>query len=178
MFMFRRVAFCEKLLFQMTSTLTQEQKDRIEAKRQLALQRRNERQRLQNPQSSATVLDNSSHVSSNAREWHPPAHSQLCVAANSCAVKTNSFSLAPYSKQTHNEEGRKFSQFVHQRKPLLPAGVVVTGNCQLLSKERFIVKVPYQEQLIEIFKSLDSKVYGKLRSFHCHVLLTYLNRFL
>jgi len=158
----------------MTSTLTQEQKERIEAKRQLALQRRNERQRLQNPQSSATVLDNSSHISSNAGERHPPAHSQLCVAANSCAVKTNSF----YSKQTHNEEGRKFSQFVHQRKPFLPAVVVVTGNCQLLSKERFIVKVPYQEQLIEIFKSLDSRVYGKLRSFHCHVLLTYLNRFL
>jgi len=173
--MFRRVVFCEKLLFQMTSTLTQEQKERIEAKRQLALQRRNERQRLQNPQSSATVLDNSSHLSSNARDWHPPAHSQLCAAANSCAVKTNSFSLAPYSKQTHNEEGRKFSQFVHRRKPFLSAGVVVTGNCQLLSKERFSVIVPYQEQLIEIFKSIDSKVYSKLQNFHCHIVLTYLN---
>jgi SWI/SNF-related matrix-associated actin-dependent regulator 1 of chromatin subfamily A len=144
----------------MTSTLTQEQKERIEAKRQLALQRRNERQRLQNSQSSVTVLDNLSHISSNARDWHPPAHRQSCVATNSCAVKTNSFSLAPYSKQTHNEEGRKCSQFVHQRKPFLSAGVVVTGNCQLLSKERFIVIVPYQEQLIEIFKSIDSKVYN------------------
>lgn len=161
----------------MTSTLTQEQKERIEAKRQLALQRRNERQRLQNSQSSAMVLDNA-HISSNAREWHPPAQSQLCVAANSCAVKTNSFSSAPYSKQTHNEEGRKFSQYVHQRKPFLSAGAVVTGNCQLLSKERFIVIVPYQEQLIEIFKSIDSKVYSKLQNFHCYIVLTYLNRFL
>lgn len=177
MLMFRHV-FCEKLLFQMTPTLTQEQKERIEAKRQLALQRRNERQRLQNPQSSAIVLDNSSHISSNAREWHPPAQSQLCVAANSCAVKANSFSIAPYSKQTHNEEGRKFSQFVHQRKPFLSAGVAVTGNCQLLSKERFIVIVPYQEQLIEIFKSIDSKVYSKFQSLHCHIVLTYLNHLL
>lgn len=178
MFMFRRVVFYEKLLFQMTSTLTQEQKERIEAKRQLALQRRNERQRLQNPQSPAAVLDNSSHISPNTREWHPPAYSQLCVAANSCAVKSNSFSLAPYSKQRQNEEGRKFSQFVHQRKPSLSSGVVVTGSCQLLSKERFIVIVPYQEQLIEIFKSIDSKVYSKLQSFHCHIVLTYLNCFL
>ena len=176
--MFGRVVFCEKLLFQMTSALTQEQKERIEAKRQLALQRRNERQRLQSPQSSATVLDNLSHTSSNAKDWHPPAHRQLYVAANSCALKTNSFSLAPYSKQTHNEEGRKCSQFVHQRKPFLSAGVVVTGNCQLLSKERFIVIVPYQEQLIEIFKSIDSKVYSKLQSFHCDVVLKYLNSLL
>jgi len=160
MFLFRRVVFYEKL-FQMTSTLTPEQKERIEAKRQQALQRRNERQRLQNSQSSATVLDNSSHVSTNAREWHPPAHSQLCVAANPCAIKTNSFSVAPYSKQTLNEEGRKFNHFIHQRNPLLSAGVVVTGNCQLLSEERFTVIVPYQEQLIEIFKSIDSKVYSK-----------------
>lgn len=176
--MFRRVVFCKKLLFQMTSTLTQEQKERIEAKRQLALQRRNERQRLQSPQSSVTVLDNLSHISSNARDWHPPAHRQLCVSANSCAVKTNSFSLAPYSKQTHNKDRRKCSQFVHQRKPFLSAGLVVTGNCQLLSKERFNVIVPYQEQLIEIFKSIDSKVYSKLQSFHCQIVLTYLNHLL
>lgn len=162
----------------MTSTLTKEQKERIEAKRQLALQRRNERQRLQNPQSCATVLDNSSHVSSNAREWRPPARSQLCVPANAWAVKTKSLSFAPYSEQTHKEEERKFSQFVHQRKPSLSGVVVVTGNCQLFSKERFVVVVPYQEQLIEIFKSIDSRVYSKLESFHCHIVLTYLNRFL
>lgn len=162
----------------MTSTLTKEQKERIEAKRQLALQRRNERQRLQNQQSSATILDNSSHISPNAREWHPPAHSQLRVSANSCAVKTNSFRIAPNSKQTRNEEGRKFTQFVNQKNTFLSPGVVVTGSCQLLSKERFMVIVPYQEQLIEIFKSIDSKVYSKLQSLHCHLVLTYLNQFL
>jgi hypothetical protein len=162
----------------MTSTLTKEQKEKIEAKRQLALQRRHERQRLQNLQSSATILDNSSHISSSAREWHPPARSQLYVSANSCAVKTNSFKIAPNSKQTLNEEGRKFSQSVHPRKTFLSPGVMVTGSCQLLSKGRFIVMVPYQEQLIEIFKSIDSKVYSKLQSFHCQVILTYLNQFL
>uniref|UniRef100_A0A2Z5TRI1 Putative SWI/SNF-related matrix-associated actin-dependent regulator of chromatin subfamily A-like protein 1 n=1 Tax=Reticulitermes speratus TaxID=60591 RepID=A0A2Z5TRI1_9NEOP len=140
----------------MTSTLTKEQKEIIEAKRQLALQRRNERLRLQNQQSHITAVDNSSHISSNARDWHPPAHNQLCVTASTCAVK----SLTPYSKQTHKEEGRKFSQFVHQKKPSLSTGVVITGNCQLLSKERFVVIVPYQEQLIEMFKSIDSKVYN------------------
>jgi hypothetical protein len=149
----------------MTSTLTKEQKERIEAKRQLALQRRNERQRLQNQQPSVTIVDNSSCISSNAREWHSPAHSQLCVSANTCTVKTDSFSFTPYKKQTHKKEEKKFSQFVHQR-PSLSTGVKITGNCQLLSKERFSVIVPYQEQLIEIFKSIDSKVYGKLQSFH------------
>jgi hypothetical protein len=32
--------------------------------------------------------------------------------------------------------------------------------------------------LIEMFKSIDSKVYSKLQSFHCHVVLSYLNWFL
>jgi hypothetical protein len=32
--------------------------------------------------------------------------------------------------------------------------------------------------LIEIFKSIDSKVYSKFQSVHCHVVVRYLNWFL
>ena len=38
----------------------------------------------------------------------------------------------------------------------------VKGNCVLISRERFTVLVPYQAQLIGIFKTIPSRSYGKL----------------
>jgi hypothetical protein len=158
----------------MTSTLTKEQKEIIETKRQLALERRNERQRLLNQHSSCTNASSSSSKSLNAREGLPASHSQR-VSSNTPSIKDNSFGLKPSSKQTHKIAQIDFRQFVHQRSTSLSTGEVVTGNCQLLSKERFAVAVPYQEQLIDIFKSIDSKVYGKLHfcSTFCRELVNY-----
>jgi hypothetical protein len=147
----------------MTSALTKEQKERIEAKRQLALRRRNERQILQNQLPSSSNVNGSSNKSSNSGEWHRP-HYQPCVTPSTCIAKRNSFVLNPYTKQTHKKAESNSRQFVHQRNTSLPTGDMVTGSCQLLSKERFTVTVPYQEQLIDIFKSLDSKIYGKILS--------------
>ncbi|PNF23884.1 hypothetical protein B7P43_G13718, partial [Cryptotermes secundus] len=155
----------------MTSALTKEQKERIEAKRQLALQRRNERQRLQNQNPSLSNVNSSSDKSSNPEECHR-THDQQCVIPNTCIVKRDSFALNPYTKQTRKEANCNPRQtvhnhkvyfgsrrFVHQRNNSFSTAEVVTGSCKLLSKERFIVVVPYQEQLIDIFKSLGSKIY-------------------
>lgn len=38
----------------------------------------------------------------------------------------------------------------------------VKGNCVLISRDRFTVVVPYQAQLIGIFKTIPSKRYGKI----------------
>jgi len=38
----------------------------------------------------------------------------------------------------------------------------VKGNCVLISRQRFTVVVPYQAQLIGIFKTIPSRSYGKL----------------
>jgi SWI/SNF-related matrix-associated actin-dependent regulator 1 of chromatin subfamily A len=147
----------------MTSTLTEEQKEIIEAKRQLALQRRNERQKLKNQHSSFTTVNSLSNKSPNTREWRPSSRNELYVSADTSNVKKDSFALKSFSKQTRKDPRNEFRQFVHERNPL-STREVVTGNCQLLSKERFTVNVPYQEQMIDIFKSIDSKVYGKLVS--------------
>jgi hypothetical protein len=148
----------------MTSALTKEQKERIEAKRQLALQRRNERQRLQNQHPSLSNVNSSSDKSSNSEEWHR-THNQQCVIPNTCIAKSDSFALNPYTKQNQKEAKSNPRQFVHRGNTSFSTAEVVTGSCKLLSKERFTVVVPYHEQLIDIFKSLDSKIYGKILSF-------------
>jgi hypothetical protein len=163
-YMNKCAVICEILLLQMTSALTKEQKERIEAKRQLALQRRNERQRLQNQHPSLSNVNSSSDISSNSGEWHR-THNQQCVVPNTCIVKRDSFTLNAYTKQTKKKAESNPRQFVHQRSTSFSTAEIVTGSCTLLSKERFTVIVPYQEQLIDIFKSLDSKIYGKTLSF-------------
>lgn len=37
----------------------------------------------------------------------------------------------------------------------------VCGHCELISKERFTVHVGYHKQLIDTFKTISSKLYGK-----------------
>jgi hypothetical protein len=155
---------CETLLLQMTSVLTKEQKEKIEAKRQLALQRRNERQRLQNQHPSLSNVTSSSAKPSNSGEWHQP-HNQPRHTPNTCIVKRDSCALKWYPKQIHEKSKSNPRQLVHQRNSSLSTAEVITGSCKLLSKERFAVIVPYQEQLIDIFKSLDSKIYGKVLGF-------------
>jgi hypothetical protein len=160
----KRGVICETLFQQMTSILTKEQKERIEAKRQLALQRRNERQRLQNQNPSLSNVNSLSDKPSNSGEWHPP-HNQPRHTPDTCIVKKDSYFFKTYTKQIQEKSKSNLRQLVLQRNTSLPTGEVITGSCKLLSKERFAVTVPYQEQLIDIFKSLDSKMYGKIVGF-------------
>lgn len=39
----------------------------------------------------------------------------------------------------------------------------VRGTCEIISKERFTVHVSYHQQLIDTFKTISSKNYGKLK---------------
>jgi hypothetical protein len=87
-----------------------------------------------------------------------------------CIVKRDSFALNPHTKQTEKKAESNHRQFVHQRNTSFSTAEIVTGSCTLLSKERFTVIVPYQEQLIDIFKSLDSKIYGKTLEFLLDIL--------
>lgn len=38
---------------------------------------------------------------------------------------------------------------------------LISGTCELTSKERFTVHVSYHKQLIDTFKTIQSKLYGK-----------------
>ena len=49
----------------------------------------------------------------------------------------------------------------------------VKGNCVLISRQRFTVVVPYQAQLIGIFKTIPSRSYGKIDSLAIFILETH-----
>lgn len=39
--------------------------------------------------------------------------------------------------------------------------IIIHGTCELVSKDRFTIHVAYHQQLINIFKSIQNKHYGK-----------------
>lgn len=45
--------------------------------------------------------------------------------------------------------------------PLAPSLGFVKGQCILISRARFEVKINYSENLIALFKQMDSRKYGK-----------------
>ena len=120
------------------SSLTREQLQKIEANRQLALKRRNERLAVQEksavPSFRADVPKQNIYPTSNQLS---PITTFYCSANISGNVKT------------HFNSNKKQSS------------KVITGNCRLITRDRFTVVVPYHERLIDIFKSIPGKVYGK-----------------
>jgi len=42
----------------------------------------------------------------------------------------------------------------------------ICGTCEMISKERFTVHVTYHRQLIDIFKTISNKSYGKVNLYY------------
>ncbi|XP_077978746.1 SWI/SNF-related matrix-associated actin-dependent regulator of chromatin subfamily A-like protein 1 [Glandiceps talaboti] len=75
------------------------------------------------------------------------------------------------SKQSHSTSGWQSSKTGSRRKdvndpPVSPPptltsvlGKSLTGDCELISRDRFVVNAGYNSQLIEAFKSMDSRSY-------------------
>ncbi|PSN48342.1 SWI/SNF-related matrix-associated actin-dependent regulator of chromatin subfamily A-like protein 1 [Blattella germanica] len=178
------------------SSLTKEQLERIEASRQLALQRRNARLKLQSQTLPSSSSSNSGANCDSAKSVeNAPANKSF--SANSLRNGDNLFpSRTFYSGSTPSSSGanlwrekntyqgaKQFSSNNNQHHKGIVnffsnSGVqkfvnnsnvagkhkqfgeqVVTGNCRLLSKERFTIVIPYQAQLIDIFKSIPSRAY-------------------
>ncbi|XP_069671245.1 SWI/SNF-related matrix-associated actin-dependent regulator of chromatin subfamily A-like protein 1 isoform X10 [Periplaneta americana] len=145
------------------STVTKEQRERIEANRQVALQRRNERLRLQNQFPSSNVNNTSnSTTSTKAFSQFPNTEDKVRpVESWNISHSTNNFlSLRTNSNQSQRRRQYGRNSAVHQKSVnhfYKSKKKVVSGYCRLLSRQRFSVVVPYHAQLVDVFRSINSK---------------------
>ena len=88
-------------------------------------------------------------VHSSALKFETKPNSNSSVASTSASVSASNRTGPSRAGAAHtlNVKGKS-------EKP-------VKGNCVLISRQRFTVVVPYQAQLIGIFKTIPSKSYGK-----------------
>ncbi|XP_069671240.1 SWI/SNF-related matrix-associated actin-dependent regulator of chromatin subfamily A-like protein 1 isoform X5 [Periplaneta americana] len=145
------------------STVTKEQRERIEANRQLALQRRNERLRLQNqfPSSNVNNTSNSTTSTKTFSQFPNTEHKVRPVESWNISHSTNNFlSFRANSNQSQRRRQYGRNSAVHQKSVnhfYKSKKKVVSGYCRLLSRQRFSVVVPYHAQLVDIFRSINSK---------------------
>ncbi|KAJ9592250.1 hypothetical protein L9F63_001251 [Diploptera punctata] len=121
------------------ASLTKEQLEKIEANRQLAIQRRNERLKVNNNSPNMSSIQCSS-----------TATLQKPVINKFYTSNISASSMLPVAKHNKFNASKKVSNKPKQ---------IVTGNCKLISKERFSVNVSYHAQLIDVFKSIPSRAY-------------------
>lgn len=100
------------------------------------------------------------------REFQTKLNSNSSVTSSSVSVSASNRTVPSKVSAAHtlNVKGK--------------SGKTVKGNCVLISRQRFTVVVPYQAQLIGIFKTIPSRSYGKLypilwtqRDFTCCFML-------
>ena len=81
-------------------------------------------------------------------ETKPNSNPSMASTSASVSASNRTGPLKASAAHTLNETGKSEK--------------TVKGNCVLISRQRFTVVVPYQAQLIGIFKTIPSKSYGKL----------------
>lgn len=159
----------------MASSLTPEQKKRIEENRRLALERRNEKLKQQKSNLSTQGASTSSTI---------PNQQKSVLSAHS-VQNSNAFSIRskPTQQQTSNPPISSFfkqkslnaneclsnpvssvsqkSNFQINSKPKTwnVTTEATTGTCSLISKDRFIVQIGYHRELIELCKTISGKEY-------------------
>lgn len=91
--------------------------------------------------------------SSPMRKFEPQTNSSSSTKSNSASASVNNSARSSKSNAAFNSNIRGKAE-----KP-------IKGNCVLISRQRFTVIVPYQTQVIGIFKTIPSRSYGKLHSY-------------
>lgn len=148
--------------------LTEAQKKLIEENRRKALEKRAERLKASASQAATATAAPSTN----------PAH--IATAQNGLASKASNFyrpvvqtplcephnSLRPWG-HSHTGSSPQASTFqVDAASPIVPPAPpakTVNGSCVLVSHSRFVVDVPYHQQMIEIFKSISSRSYDAVQ---------------
>lgn len=91
--------------------------------------------------------------SSPMRNFEPKPKSSSSTKSNSASVSVSNSAGSSQSSAAFNSNIRGKAE-----KP-------IKGNCVLISKQRFTVVMPYQTQVLGIFKTIPSRSYGKLHSY-------------
>ena len=121
-------------------------------------------------------------------KFYRPQNVPSCSAMRKFETKPNSNSSMTSSSVSVSASNRTSPSKASAANTLnvkLKSEKTVKGNCVLISRQRFAVVVPYQAQLIGIFKTIPSRSYGKfypilrMRTdlyllFHAHATRTYL----
>ncbi|XP_064465934.1 SWI/SNF-related matrix-associated actin-dependent regulator of chromatin subfamily A-like protein 1 [Ornithodoros turicata] len=156
----------------MSTVLTEDQKRRIEENRLKALERRkasqnarlaaNQAQNNFQPSTCSTAKANNASSQAYTSQGKPTFYSQesrnqLSVTpANSNRQSTSQKSCTSYTApnitnaSTQNQSISSFASTSNK---------VTSGSCVMISHDRFSVDVPYHQQMIEIFRSMPSKMY-------------------
>jgi hypothetical protein len=127
--------------------LTEEQKQKIEAKRQQALQLR--AAKLQSTPAPVSSTYNSAPRQASKNVSNHSCHKFSSSApAQSTQSKSSKFTTTDVIKQ------------VTQAYPTSSGKASLSGKCVLISRDRFVVEVGYSAPLIQIFKTLQTGQYG------------------
>lgn len=161
----------------MSGTLTDAQKRLIEENRQKALARRAERQKAM----SACVAPN--HASLCPPECSAPTILEVkkCVqnaplssyTSSSCNAAGLPEKTVPLQRSQGARPVQGVSRSAVQAAFGAPSTKPVSGSCVMMADDRFRVEAPYHQQMIEIFRTMPSRMYDaekKRWSFHltCH----------
>lgn len=161
----------------MSGTLTDAQKRLIEENRQKALARRAERQKAM----SACVTPN--HASLCPPECSAPTILEVkkCVqnaplssyTSSSCNAAGLPEKTVPLQRSQGARPVQGVSRSAVQAAFGAPSTKPVSGSCVMMADDRFRVEAPYHQQMIEIFRTMPSRMYDaekKRWSFHltCH----------
>lgn len=122
------------------SSLTEEQRKMIEEKKKAAQAKLAAKFGLKTPPSKpqpAKMNNNTNYQ---------------CILSN-----TGSILSTPPSNTKANQNNYNMSQKIQSNK-------TICGSCELISKDRFTVHVSYLKQLINIFKTIQNKLYGEYMS--------------
>ncbi len=164
------------------SSLTDEQKKRIEENRARALAKLAEKKSLARPQyqNNTAVSKHSSNslVTSNSFNTKPQTFNSGTTQKNALSTSLNlsrfeyNRKASPHkstSKGFPNTAQSTFSKNRNKTKSVndaLMKARVVNGTCVLMSKTRFKVVVGFHAKLIGVLKSIPSKCYGKFALLH------------
>ncbi|CAN8003353.1 unnamed protein product [Ixodes pacificus] len=146
-------------------TLTEAQKKLIEENRRKALEKRAERLKASASQ-AATAAPSKNYV-------HAP--SQTATTYNGQTSKTSTFYHQGQNKPQWGTQNSPQSWGQSRAGPCQQDGTfkadatsstpakIVNGSCILVSPTRFVVDVPYHQQMIEIFKTISSRNYDAVQ---------------
>ncbi|KAB7505671.1 SWI/SNF-related matrix-associated actin-dependent regulator of chromatin subfamily A-like protein 1, partial [Armadillidium nasatum] len=146
------------------STLTEEQRKRIEENRLKALERRAAFLKSKGNQCQSNNNNNNNNLFSNSLKnsiSNQPSKPNVSVNWKPLPSVTSIKAGPPKSASTFYTkkglEGIKDNPANGENPGFL--GKKITGNCHLISKDRFVVNLPYHAQSIDIFKTMPSRQY-------------------
>lgn len=129
--------------------------DQIEQKRLLALQRKAQKLTQNNAAGSSNVSSNGVPTqSAQSRESHNGTNGKLQDVSRYKYDKDSS-GVMRTPKRDNRPSPLKAKNF-------FASSQVINGQCTMVSDTRFMVDVDYNQQLVELFKTMPSRLYGEL----------------